>query len=96
MNRILVNDNNNKPWERVSMKTARKVYEAGFAVCFIPVNMKPFGPWGLGAVLDKNEVRRLNCDADFEKVCDNLKYYNCNAEAGRYIAFYIPAGTVDA
>lgn len=78
---------NGKRSKRVQKRTAKRLYEAGKDVYFIPCNCNPenrffsLGIW---------ENKRLDGQYEsFEKLCNGFSFYNCNdAETGKYIAFY--------
>lgn len=79
---------NNFEFLRVNKITARRAYNNGLTVIFCPVNIIPFGYWGLSMDINKNNI---NCDNQtFENVLTQYEYYNCNNETGNYTAFYIP------
>lgn len=71
--------------ERINKAKARKLYNEGYTVLAIPHKMNPNNQfWGGGIVMDKRTLQQ----ADFDKVCNEAVYYNCDNERGRYLAFY--------
>lgn len=78
---------NFKGLKRVTKTTAKKLYNAGLDVLFIPCNLSPVSPWGLGIWQNINLLGQYD---SFEKLCNYYEFYNCmDAETGKYIAFYI-------
>lgn len=73
---------------RIPKNKARAAYNNGLTVVFTPCKLQPFNVWGLSMDINKHNI---NCNnIDFNKLCNEYKYYNCNNGAGEYIAFYIP------
>lgn len=71
---------------RITKPQARALYSRGEAVVAIPHKMRPDTQFfAMGAVLEKLPGGENN----FDKLCDQLSYYNCTNETGRYLAFYI-------
>lgn len=70
---------------RISKAEAKKKYENGDSVLFIPCKLNPENSWGLG--IEENKYLWGQCDS-FEKLCNEYTFYNCNSETGTYIAFY--------
>ena len=90
MNKITFTDNNKNMWYRVNKTTAKKLYNAGRAICFCPSNLRPFGVWNIGYITTKEELTEKDIDADFDKFINQFEYYNCiNAETGRRTAYYV-------
>ena len=72
--------------ERINKTKARKLYENGKDVLFIPCNIRPDNMWGLGIWENKD----LNGQYDnFDELCFWYAAYNCDSYRGRYIAYYI-------
>lgn len=73
--------------ERISKVKAKKLYNAGFDVLFIPYKLNPennfynLGIWENIYLQGQQET--------FEKLYNNFSYYNCTSETGLYIAFYV-------
>ena len=70
-------------YTRVTKKVARRFWNSGASVTFIPVGMKPFGMF----------THRMTSSAaegeDFDAVVKNYEYYNCSESYRRYTAFYV-------
>lgn len=75
---------NDNGLERVSKKTAERLYNMGFKVLFCPCNLSPVSPWGVGVWMDNSGGEGFN------RLINEFEYYNCtNAETGKYTAFYV-------
>lgn len=73
-------------YSRVDKRVARKLYNEGKDVLFVPCNMRPDNSWGLGIL--ENCENCGNVGWTFDELVENYIWYNCNAETGRYVAFY--------
>lgn len=72
---------------RISKTAARKLYNAGRDVLFIPCNLNPENNfYNLGIWENKMLVGQYD---SFEKLVNSFEFYNCNNETGKYTAFYI-------
>ena len=79
--------------KRIPKNKARKAYNSGLDVLFIPVNCNPTNNyWNLRIWENKSLDGQYTT---FEALCNAFEAYNCNNETGKYIAFYIPVRTVD-
>lgn len=97
MNTYYINYNG-YTFKRVNKKAARAAYINGLDIIITPCNLYPFGPWAPGYRLNKRSREAFCLDDigiknDFENLLDSFIYYNCNAEAGYYPAYYIPVIT---
>lgn len=71
-------------YKRITKTAARRVYAAGGALYFCPVNLNPESPWGL-------LYGPVNTAEPFDTHVELFEQYNCPCiETGRYAAFYIP------
>lgn len=75
-------------WERVTKARARKVYESGGRVAFSPV-LARWGAW-VEPYIGSNNTGR-----PFDVTVSAVEFYNCNADLGRYLSYYIPEGSSD-
>jgi hypothetical protein len=75
---------NDRIWNRVPKSVAQKAFEKGQSVILCPVEMNPASPWGVSALVDKETA-----ESDFERVVNAFEYYNCHAESGRYVKFFV-------
>ena len=77
--------------ERVNKTTAKKVYENGFNVLFIPCKLNPENDFYRSGIW---ENKFLNGQHDnFEKLENAFLYYNNRSDTGKYTAFYIKKET---
>lgn len=76
---------NNKEIVRISKALAKKLYNNGITVCFIPCNANIqsglFGAWC--------NIHEYYANNTFEKMVDSFTYYNCRYGLGNYLAFYV-------
>lgn len=59
---------------RVNKKAARRLYNEGCDVLFIPCKVDPYNMWGIGSW--------VHHEYDFDRICNNFIYYNCDKELG--------------
>ena len=79
-------------WHRINKTAARKAFNAGNNVLFVPCNMqiKLDCYCNYHVVLNNNIVEFTGITKpDFDTLCNHFEYYNCNNETGKYTAFYI-------
>lgn len=97
MNNYIFRDNNGVEYRRITKRTARKAYMAGYTVVLCPCNLRPFNPWGIGASINRKDraiyvADEIGVENDFNNLVASNEWYNCiNSETGRYAAFYIQA-----
>ena len=78
---------NGRMWERITKAEARKRWDAKQQLYIAPCNLRPSGPWGIGAEFDSENIS----DDNFDNVVNNFEYYNCyDSKTGRYASFYKP------
>ena len=70
---------------KIRKNTARKLFNDGQELIIIPCKCAPGGAWLTGFRICKNDLE----NADFDRLINEFEYYNCNAEMGKYTAFYI-------
>ena len=73
---------------RIDKRQARKLYDNGAEVLFVPCNVNPVNSWGLGIWETNNLWGQYK---DFNTLVMWFEIYNCNSELGNYTAFYIKA-----
>ena len=72
---------------RISKAMARKLYEEGVDILFIPCNLRPDSPWGLGIW---NSADIWGNTETFDSLVNSFEIYNCcNTETGNYCAYYV-------
>ena len=76
-----------KSVRRVTKRVARRLYDKGIDVLFIPCKCNPERDvWGLSIWENKELWGQLD---SFDAIVNAYTDYNCNYELGKYIAFYI-------
>lgn len=82
-------------FQRIHKAKAKSLYRQGNTVYMIPVNMRPDNmfmpamPFSNRLSNDNDNGMFGNVASTFEKRVNAYTYYNCNAETGKYPAFYI-------
>lgn len=71
--------------KKVNKAVARRAYNAGKKVAICPCYVSPFSMW-FGGFCTKEGADSF---IDFDDLCNTISYYNCNAELGRTLAYYI-------
>ena len=75
-----------RTWDRVTKARARKVHESGGQVAVSPV-LARWGVWVEPYIISNNGGR------SFDLMIGEVTFYNCCAELGHYLAYYIPEGS---
>ncbi|MEG1662934.1 MAG: hypothetical protein RR338_03020 [Clostridia bacterium] len=75
--------------KKINVTRARKLYDQGERVLIIPRKTNPRNMWGIGLELKKSELMALDIGEEFDKICNQYIYYNCNSELGASLAYYI-------
>lgn len=70
--------------KRIDKRIARKMFNDGKKVMFIPCKINPYSIWNCG-IWHKID----DGDCDFDTFSNAVAFYNCSNETGRYLAFYI-------
>ena len=71
--------------KRISMTTARRLFNKGIEIYMLPSKVAVGGIWILPANLHMG-------DSSFDAQVSEYRYYNCSAETGNRIHFYIEGG----
>lgn len=71
--------------KRISMATARRLFNKGIEIYMLPSKVAVENIWILPANLHKG-------DSSFDVQVNAYRYYNCSAETGNRIHFYIEGG----
>lgn len=83
---------------RITRKEARKRYNAGEVIRMCAVKLSPVNMWGCFADCCREALSPVAGDGfntvvarswEFDTVVNAFTFYNCNAETGRYPAFYV-------
>lgn len=83
-----MNRYNFKNLKRVNKTTAKKLYNSGFDVLFIPCKLNPENNYFCMGIVE-NKFLESNSGIDFEKLENSFSYYNNRPDTGKYTAFYI-------
>lgn len=71
-----------KTYTQVRNKTqARKLYAQGTQLYFLPSKANPLSSWWYPPI-------SFPAERDFDAAYNEVVYYNCNKETGRYLKFY--------
>ena len=76
---------NGTTFERITKATAKKLYNSGVAVYLMPANANPFF---VGFSYPYATSTSTNDGMTFDACVNAFEYYNCNAEMGKYTAFF--------
>ena len=81
---------------RISKKNAERRYNNGEVIYLCPHALRPGYPWHPEVAVTKTDLSQdcgaqyfVSNTAEFEKLVDDYKRYNCNYSAGLYPAYYI-------
>lgn len=73
--------------KRVNKTVAKRLYNSGVDVLFIPCNLHPENNFYCLGIWENIQLDgQYNT---FEQLYNAFMYYNCTPETGRYIAFYV-------
>lgn len=75
-----------RTWERVTKARARKVHESGGQVAVSPV-LARWGVWVEPYIISNRT------GGPFDLTVSAMEFYNCGADLGHYLAYYIPEGS---
>lgn len=68
---------------KITKALARKMYNNGEEVMIIPNKVRPNGMLASWTTKPNDDP-----DADFDKLCNAIFYYNCSPETGMNLAYY--------
>lgn len=68
---------------KITKGMARKLYNDGKEVMIIPNRVRPTGILASWTTKPNDDP-----DADFDKLCNAIFYYNCSPETGMKLAYY--------
>lgn len=68
---------------RITKGMARKLYNDGKEVMIIPNRVRPTGILANWTTKPNDDP-----DADFDKLCNAIFYYNCSPETGMKLTYY--------
>lgn len=81
-------------YERISKAAARRAFLNGEKIEMFPCNAVPGSVWfPFGYVLSRKAqedfvIDEIGMNNRFTGLVNSFEYYNCNAQMGRYAAFY--------
>ena len=79
--------------KRIDKRVAEKMFNQGETIYFCSSNMMFDSVWQSPCPTNKAEIEESmtpkNPDKLFDFMCADYRYYNCDAERGRRIKFYI-------
>lgn len=70
---------------RISKRHAARLYNQGKVVYLLPCKVNPSSPWACPAGVQ----HRPGSSRTLEEYATHYSVYNCNAETGRYPAYYV-------
>lgn len=68
---------------KITKGMARKLYNDGKEIMIIPNRVRPTGILASWTTKPNDDP-----DADFDKLCNAIFYYNCSPETGMKLAYY--------
>lgn len=71
---------------KITKSHARALYNDGQEVMIIPCNMRTDSFMASWTSKPKDDP-----DADFDKLCNAISYYNCSPETGMRLSYYMKA-----
>lgn len=71
MKNVYVTDNNGTSYERVTLTTARNLFNSGVTLRVTVRNYNPVNPWGFYSDINISDI-----PGTFDEVCNTLSYYN--------------------
>lgn len=96
MYRYVFEDSKGNKWERVNATQARNAFMRGETVVMCTANMRPFGPWGYGSMVNRDdenhafELQHYGARGVWERLINSYAYYNCSHPGeARYLAYYL-------
>lgn len=73
-----------RDFQQIQKRTARKLYNEGKYIYLQSSNMQFDSMWQRPCIVSKKES-----DMDFDALCNEFEYYNCDKERGKWIRFYV-------
>jgi len=89
----MMNRYGNCEYERVSKRTARRLFNGGTTIYALPCKVRLVDSsikykWLPPIFLGCKGFLGLYPNDDFDSVSNECTYYNCNSETGYYLAYY--------
>ena len=73
-------------YRQIDKRLARKCFDAGKQILFLSSNLRFDNLWQYPCPIRKEDSYGKR---DFDYIVNDYTYYNCDAERGRYIHYYI-------
>jgi hypothetical protein len=76
---------------KINKTKARRLFKEGIELIVVPSKMPLDSVWGCSFRVNKEDYIRQNCDDTsnlFDRVMNQIEYYNCNNEMGNYLHYY--------
>lgn len=74
--------------KRIEKRTAKKLFNGGKQIYAIPCRLNINSWW--------TTFMPLNNAKDFDKQVNEIEFYNCSYETGRYLHYYINEETIES
>lgn len=87
VNEVFFSHHLNSKVKQVDKRTARKLYDKGETVYFLPSNMMFGNVWQYPMPASKDGFSYQGYS--FDSVCSSFAIYNCDNYRGRYIHFFV-------
>lgn len=71
---------------KVTKKVAMEKFNAGAEICVLPSKLNPASEWGKSYIV---WMKNDGTENAFDKLCNAVRYYNCNKELGMGLAYYL-------
>lgn len=71
---------------KISKRVAKELFNAGTEIAVLPSKLNPNSVWGKSYVSWMTSNGEENA---FDKLCNAVRYYNCNKELGMGLAYYM-------
>lgn len=71
--------------KKVNKSVARKAFNNGEIVHVVPCKANPASMWFRDSMIVISKLRT----PDFDAIVEKFQYYNCNAQLGKRVAYYI-------
>lgn len=75
-------------YDQITIKEARRRFLSGENILICAANMRPFGSFGGGCILNKADHAEEEPGSLFCQYVNSFTWYNCTNETGKYPVFY--------
>ena len=73
-----------RDFQQIQKRTARKLYNEGKYIYLQSSNMPFDSMFQRPCIINKKQTER-----EFDDICNEFEYYNCDKERGKWIRFYV-------